>query len=173
MSTPRQALPVRCHRRRMGVCRALSDPDARRRVAAQPRPARGLQRPALAGAHAARSGACCRMTSRRGSRLPADPALAARRAASRRWSTICGCCCGWRPGRSGQPTRRDSGRAHAAIDARERRAGGLRRAQAPQGLQGACGGGYARATCWRCVVTPANEQERAQVADVGARRCRR
>src|SRR5688500_11939355 len=49
-ATP-QAVPDRRDRRRMGVRRAVPDADGPGRPPAPPRPARGLQRPALDRAH--------------------------------------------------------------------------------------------------------------------------
>lgn len=69
-------------------------------------------------------------------------------------------------GRSGQPRtaqRGAPGQPHTAIDAREWRTSRLRLAQAPQRLEGSCGGGYL-GTPPGAARHPPNEQDRARVA---------
>ena len=78
----------------------------RGRPAAAPRPARGLQRPALDRAHRRPVALPARPTSRRGRRSTSRPSAGSPPAASRRWSTTCGRCCARR--RAATPSRRRS-----------------------------------------------------------------
>ena len=83
-------------------------------------------------------------------RLPADAALAGRRRASRRSSTTCARCCGWREGRAPRADGGDLRQPDAAVHAGERR-----RAPATTGTSGAraarCTWRSTRwGTCWRC-----------------------
>ena len=164
-----QARPLRCQRRRMGVCRALREPALGAGAAPQIRPARGLQWPALAGAHG-------RAVAQAAARLPSvgsewsitKPSAGGARAGcfeamahDLRWL--------WRlaAGRKGQPSAvildarpvpstPESG-AEAGVEGQKRRKGRkAHRAVDPLG--------HLLAT----VITPANEQERAQVAELAA-----
>ena len=79
-------------------------PDDAGRAAAAPRPARGLQRAALARAHRRPVALSAARPAAVAGGLPADPALARRRLSSRRWCTTCARCCAGQAGRSAQPT---------------------------------------------------------------------
>ena len=77
------------------------------------------------------------------------------------WPTTCARCCAWPPG-AGPSRRRSSWTADAAVDARERRPGRLRRRQERKGSKVH----VAVDTLGHLLalhVTPADEQERAQV----------
>ena len=142
----------------------LMTPDAPQRV---PRPARGLQRPALDGAGRRAVALSARRLPAVGGGLPADAALAGGRAASRTWSTTCArCCAGRRPRRhpdGGHPrqphacrARRRAGRGPATTGTRSARA--ARSTLAVDTL------GHLLALR----VTPANAQDRDQVAALAA-----
>jgi hypothetical protein len=136
------ALSDRRLRRRMGLGRPLFDPAGRSRAAAAVPTARSLQRPALDRARGGALAPAAHQFPALANRLPADPSLAGcglLRGAGARPAPAA--AAGRRPG--GAALGSHSGRAGAAVESRERRAGGLRRAQATQGLQGPCGGGHA------------------------------
>src|SRR5215471_21339934 len=102
----------------MGAGRPVPDPAARRRRPAAPRLARGVQRPALAGAHGGALADAAARFAALGGRVSADAALAARRLLRSP---------GPRPARLAAPTGRteaaadgsDHRQPHGAIDARE------------------------------------------------------
>src|SRR5437868_7975837 len=124
----------------MGAGRPVPDPAARRCRPAAPRLARGVQCPALVGAHGGALAAAAARYAPVGGGLPADPALAARRLLR---------SLGPRPAYLAAPTGGPGpataplvpGHPHRATDPRKRRRRGLRRGEAPQGLQNAFGGG--------------------------------
>src|SRR5258706_9607658 len=137
-----QALSHRRQRRRMGAGRPVPAALARRRAAAALSAARGLQRPAL---DCARRGALAPAADQLPAlvdRLPVDPSLAGRRllrgAGARPAPAVA-------PGARSRRTALggDPGCPRPPVEPREWGTGRLRRAQAPQRLQGARGGGHA------------------------------
>lgn len=86
---------------------------------------------------------------------------------SRRWSTISGRSCGWPP--AARPTRRRRSSTAAppcALFARKRPPRGLRRRQAQERLEGARGRVDALGHLLALHLTPADEQDRAQVEEL-------
>ena len=133
----------------MGVRGALSDPDERSRAAAPPRPARGLQRPALDRAGRLRPGAICPTTSRPGQAVYQQ---------TQRWIGA-GCfeamvhdlreLLRWSAGRAAQPTAVifDSATRQSTPESGHR-AGydGHKRRKGPRSMPPS----IRWATCWRC-----------------------
>ena len=117
----------------------------------------------------ARRGACCRPTSRRGQAVyQQTQRWLDGRGASRRWCTICAPCCAGARGPRRPARRRSSStapRGKRTPESGHRRR--LRRAQAAQGQQDPRGRRYA-GHLLALHVTPANAQDRAQVAALAA-----
>ena len=128
-------LPQRCARRRMGVCRPVSVPDARRCAAAGLPLARPVQRPALPGPHGLPLALPAARHAAVGGGLPAVDPLAGRarvrghRARFERVATPAA-------GTPAHPVGRRTRRAHVAEHARKRAPRRLGRGQAAQGQQG-------------------------------------
>ena len=104
MSTPRKPYPSDVTDEEWAFVAPYLTLMTRGRPAAPARPARGLQRPALARAHRRPVALPAARLPAVGGGLPADPALAGGRRASRRSSTTCARCCGWPTGRDPEPT---------------------------------------------------------------------
>ena len=146
----------------------VSDLMTRGRPAAPPRPARGLQRAALDRARRRPVAHAADRLPAVGGGLPADPALAGRRACFEAMVHDLRALLRWSAGRADQPDGGHFRQRHAAIDAGERAPRRLRRAQAAQGQQDPRWPSIRWATCWPLHVTPANAQDRAQVAALAA-----
>ena len=154
----------------MGVRRPVPDPDDRGRPPARPPPARGLQRPAL---DRARRGALAVDAPRPAALahgLPADAALAAAgcfEAIVHDLRALLRVAQGREEADGGDPRR-----AHPAIDARERRAGRLRRGQ-DAARAARCTSPWTRwATCWPCMSRPPTSRS-ARRSRRWPQRCRR